>query len=117
MPEQADDDSPLHDFPREPQQPEWVPWLTLWLGVAVAVDILLALAITEFGTPSAIAEGIVWITFGTVGLVALFAHAAALLLAAYGLARWRGRRHRLPVARMILSVAGVVAWFGLALVT
>lgn len=115
MPEHAKDAIPLHEFPSEPQ-PEWVPWMTLWLGAAIALDALFALSLSNFGTAAAVAEGIVWVTFGTVVLVALLSHGAALLLATYGLARWWTRRdHRLPLVRMSLSLAGVSIWILIAM--
>lgn len=114
-------DIALHHFPqaeRTPEpQPAWVPWMTCWLGVAVALDVLFVLAMTKFGTPSAIAEGIYWVTFGTPALVAVLGHAVASLLAVYGLARWSRRRHRLPVARIVLSIVGAAAWLGAILLT
>jgi hypothetical protein len=110
----------MHDFsaPVEPdvERPEWISWLTLWLCAALALDLVAALAVTDFGPASAIAEGIVWLSLGTVMFLPLFCHVAALVVSAYGLVRSRGRQ-RLPIVRMVLSAAGVSVWIGLSLLS
>lgn len=110
---QQDEDA--HGRSQRNDEPKWVGALSVWLGVAVIPDIVFALAMTDVGAPSRVAEGIFWISLGTVPLVAVIAHAAAFVTAVYGLVRWSRRRGDLPRVRIGFAVAGAAVWLGMIL--